>query len=611
MFAPRVAKTQAAANPAPIARNAPRANHPPSAAAASVAWEFTNTPPTRDSVLPGFPHRQTIAHAFGLPDFTAPASIDPAIRAEAATQDGHVRFARWPSLEVAAHEVAHVIQNRNIGRRTSEPEAEDHAASVAGRLRRGLGARDLLRPGALVSAETNAPQFFVPAGEKPATHTVTPGETWEGISEDVYGDKQYAPAIRNENKGVAKLEPGKEIALPEQPDFLDPWANPYVSKLLRKGGAWTKAQAEAALVAFAILPPTFREDVIRHYLPFNHIVVMLRALSGKDTEAGGKFQHEVRDLLEHLQRAGAQIDAAAQGLKSENAMAKADADFMTGRDTATAKASLPPGKTPTKDDLDNAHRANVMGKPAAGVNSGAGTKPALTPEREKAINNTLNTKSIPKFVTWAKDNHGNLGIKKENLLADARAVFDAGPQTIAFAKSGELVGVVGEMFMDMVARDPAYAMPTLMHEVWGHHTYDGMDAIDKPGRWYGLDLYDKAAKKMGYQNRGDADRRDEQQAYSYPETEIYSLMREVPYYKPNKKEDEKALGTINYDPMRQVKRELTQMKSSFEPRVARAQVRGLHLRLVNDPTIDGPALDGFRGCVRTIFPADAKAILGE
>src|SRR6185436_300849 len=63
--------------------------------------------------LPSYPHHRAIARAFGLPDFAAPATIDPSVRslgAEAATEDGHVRFAGPPSLEVAAHEAAHVVQ---------------------------------------------------------------------------------------------------------------------------------------------------------------------------------------------------------------------------------------------------------------------------------------------------------------------------------------------------------------------------------------------------------------------------------------------------------------------------------------------------------------------
>ena len=35
------------------------------------------------------------------------------------------------------------------------------------------------------------------------------------------------------------------LTLPERPDATDPWVNPYVSKLLRDGGSWSEAEAEA------------------------------------------------------------------------------------------------------------------------------------------------------------------------------------------------------------------------------------------------------------------------------------------------------------------------------------------------------------------------------
>ena len=237
--------------------------------------------------LPAFPHHRAIARAFGLADFTAPAVLDPSVSrlgAEAATERGHVRFARWPSLEVAAHEATHVVQGRGAGRRTDAAGAERHASAVAGRLVRGLGAADLLGPEALVSAATPGPLRFVPTGSAPATHTVVPGETLTSIARAVYGEVRYADAIRRANPhgvgpaGLDALAPGTLLSLPDHPDPADPWVNPFVSPLLRNGGLWTEAQAEAALRAYAAESASHRDAMVAHYLPFDNFTLLLRAL---------------------------------------------------------------------------------------------------------------------------------------------------------------------------------------------------------------------------------------------------------------------------------------------------------------------------------------------
>jgi len=52
------------------------------------------------------------------------------------------------------------------------------------------------------------------------------------------------------------------------------------------------------------------------------------------------------------------------------------------------------------------------------------------------------------------------------------------------------------------------------------------------------------------------------------------------------------------------------IKDQWEPRVARALVRGLHMRFRADPTLQAAALTAFRNAVRAVFTAvDATAIL--
>jgi hypothetical protein len=571
--------------------------------------------PARSERLAEFPHHQAIANAFGFADFAAPALLDPALRrsgAEAATEDGQVRFARRPSLEVAAHEAAHVMQSRGRGRRTDRHGAERHAAAVAGRVMRGLGASDLIGPG-LVSAVESGPLFFIPAGSSPMTHTVVAGETLWGIARQVYGEGRYATAIRLANPsavtlnpaGIAIIHPGTVLALPDRPDLADPWVNPEITPLLRNGGAWTQPQAEATLLAFAAESASRRDAMVARWMGFNNLAAMLAALPINSTQPGGAFETQARDLLQRIQRVGARADAAAQGLANEGAMAQAQATEMTARNTAAAAAALPAGAPPPTTAQVAAQQATQV---AAG--SIAQQTATMTAAQATAINNTLNTTSIPAFVAWAAANHPTLGLTAAHLFADARAIFDRGIRIVAAADRTHLRAVVGDEFMQLVAANPAYALGTVVHEVWGHNTYEGHGNFGSPGAAYGLDLYDRAAALMpGYTQPSGAGRRSELDNYGYHETEMYSLMREVPYFTPNAPAH--AALTSNYDPAPEIQNRRQLIKDGFEARVARALVRGLFLRFRVDPTLSPAALAAFRNAVPNVFTvaADAAAIL--
>lgn len=574
--------------------------------------------PSPAEPLAKFPHHGAIARAFGLADFAAPAVLDPSVSrlgAEAATEDGQARFARLPSLDVAAHEAAHLMQSRGKGRRTDRSGAERHAVAVAGRVIHGFGAADLVGPG-LVSAATPGPLLFIPTGSAPATHTVVAGETLAGISLQVYGDSRYANAIRRANRatvtlnaaGVPIVLTGTVLTLPDRPDPADPWVNPEISPLLRTGGAWTRPQAEATLVAFAAESASRRDAMVARYLGFNNLGTMLAALPANSTQAGGAFETQARDLLQRIQRVGARADAAAQGLANQTAMAQAQATEMIARNQAAAAAALPVGSPPPTT-------AQVAAQQAGQVATGsiAPQTATMTPAQETALNNTLNNTSIPAFVTWATANHPTLGLTAAHLRADARAIFNRGAGIIAFADGTNLRAVIGDAFAQMVAANPAYALPTVVHEIWGHNTYEGRGNYGRPRAAYALDMYDAAAARMpGYTRpaAGSAGRQSEIDNYGYHETEMYSLMREVPYYTPNAPAHS-ALAGMNYDPAPEIQNRMQLIKDGFDARVARSLVRGMFLRFSADPTISGAALNAFRNAVPNVFTvaADATAIL--
>jgi hypothetical protein len=564
--------------------------------------------------LSAYPHHSAIARAFGLPDFKAPATIDPSVRSlgsEAATENGRVRFAGPPSLEVAAHEAAHVVQGRHGQRRASSEDADRHAVAAAQRVTRGLGAADLMRPGALIASDAPGPQSFVPVGAAvPAEYTVAAGDTLKSIALDIYGDEKYSTAIRVANPGVVKVDKagvatvstGDVLTLPERPDATDPWVNPYVSKLLRDGGSWSEAEAEATLKAFAAQISTVRDKMVAYYLPFGNIPMMLSSLPANSTQAGGTYETQARDLLQRIQRTGARAEAKAQGLANENAMAQAQATEMIARNKAAASAALG-GATPT-----TAQVAAQQATQAAQQSIPAQTA-TMSAAQETAFNNTLNNTSIPDFVKWVTANHPTLGLTAAHLRADARAIFDRGQNIIAFADGTNLRAVVGEEFIKMVAADPAYALGTVVHEVWGHNTYEGQGKYGTRGAAYGLDIYDKAAAKMpGYTRPTGAGRTSEIDNYGYQETEMYSLMREIEYYTPNAPAH--SAITSNYDPEPAIQDRIQMISDGLEAKVARSLLRGLYLRFLADPTVSAKAMHAFRRGVNAVFSAtDATAIL--
>ena len=340
--------------------------------------------------------------------------------------------------------------------------------------------------------------------------------------------------------------------------------------------------------------------MVARYAGYNNLADMLLALPANSTQAGGAFVTQSRDLLERIQRVGARADAASQGLANEGEMAQAQADEMIARNTAAAAAALPAGSAPPTP-------AQIAAQQAAQAASGsiAPQTATMTRAEERALNNTLNTVSIPTFVTWVTANHPELGLTARHLRADARGIFERGAGIVATNDLPHLRAVVGDAFRQMVAANPAYALPTIVHEVWGHNTYEGM------GSTYGMDLYDAAARRMpGYRRPTGDGRTSELDNYGYHETEMYSLMREVPYYVPNAPADS-ALDSMNYDPGPEIQNRVQNIKDAFEPRVARALVRGLYLRFQADPTINGAAFAAFTTAVANVFtvPADAAAIM--
>ncbi|MEO6772475.1 MAG: DUF4157 domain-containing protein [Kofleriaceae bacterium] len=125
------------------------------------------------------PHQETIQAAFGDHDISGiRAHVDPsssrAMGAEAYATGDHVVFGHQPDLHTAAHEAAHVVQQKQgvqlSGGVGAEGDAHERQAdAVADRVVAGTSAGDLLGPAGGGAAQGQAVQ------KKPAVKAADPG----------------------------------------------------------------------------------------------------------------------------------------------------------------------------------------------------------------------------------------------------------------------------------------------------------------------------------------------------------------------------------------------------------------------------------------------------
>jgi len=359
--------------------------------------------------------------------------------------------------------------------------------------------------------------------------------------------------------------------------------------------AFTPALAKKALDQYGALADGDRQSSVVRYAPTGALERLLRALPPGAATAGGSYNAIIQDILGRVQRLGALESAAASGLSNQAQVAQTQATFMQARNAAAAAAALPVGTVPTPAQV----AAQQSGQVAA--TSIAPAASAMTPAQEAACNAAV-TAAIPAAVAYAAAHHPELHLVAADFKADCRGVQNRGARVLAFGSTvaGRRVAVVGQPFVDVMAVNPAYAMSVIVHELFGHPEYGPYTAA---GTEYGLTLYDQAAALMpGYTQPTGAARTSETDAYAYQETEIYSLLRSLPYH-TNLAPADAALQPGYVDPEPTVLARIRIITQQWEPRIAKALVRGLYQRFRIDPRLTPAALAAFERGVRANFTA--------
>jgi hypothetical protein len=350
---------------------------------------------------------------------------------------------------------------------------------------------------------------------------------------------------------------------------------------------WTADLAREALTNYRGMGESDRQSAFERTYRSGALSRLLSAIPAN--ELSGTFNSEVQDLLQRVQRTETLRSAAASGLADEAAMARTQADLMIARNTAAAAAASTSASPPTAAEVAAQQSSQVASTSIAPSSS------TLTPAEISSWTTRANA-AVTAVVNYATTNHPELGLTAADFHVDIEGVENRGAGVIAYGEQvgGRDVATVGRTFVRFVEANPAYALSVVVHELHGHPEYGPYGGA---GVEYGLSVYDRAAALMpGYTQPTGAGRTSEIDAYAYQETEIYSLLRSLPYHTTLASSDA-ALQPNYVDPEPTVTARIGIIKGQFEPRVAKALLRGLYRRLLIDPRITGSALLAFRRAV--------------
>lgn len=368
----------------------------------------------------------------------------------------------------------------------------------------------------------------------------------------------------------------------------------------------TVVEARKALDIYKALSGAERQKAFEKFYPGGNITSLLRAVTAED--AASRYRNEIGELLRWVEEAETR---KTSGL-TDDKMAEVQAKFKIAEATKEAQAKLDakapkdaPRPKASAKDIEDARKEQVHKTSIAPT---LVTKWDKMPKADQDKWVKRGEAVVKKLVDLAAKSHPELKLAERDFLADFADVEGRGRGVLAQGKpkvGGGSLAAFGFAFVEAAEANPAYVMSVVVHEIFGHPEYG------KYGTEYHLNLFDKAQAKIpGYTKpaTGTKERTAEIDAYAYQETEIYSLLRSLPYHTPLAAAD-KGKGLVSIDPASTVAARLGIMKRQWEPKLAVAIVRGLYQRLLQDPRITASAINAFRAGVKTNFPAEEKDIL--
>ena len=354
---------------------------------------------------------------------------------------------------------------------------------------------------------------------------------------------------------------------------------PPVFNIFEEPSATTAAGAKAAFDKYLLLSPGDQERARRWSHGTGALQKVLAALGPTDA-ADPKYSAAVHDILRWIE----ETETRKTTGKSDADIAKTQAGFIK------TQAASPPGWGGTTKT-----RFRGLLPPA---------RTSWTKRGEKAIAD---------MVTYASSAAPELKLSKSTFELDFDAVdtTSLGALATVGTQAGKTVRV-GFEFVTTVEVNPAYALSTVVHELQGHPVYDEPSGASN----YAGKLYEAAAAQVPASKKID---RSGNESFNYWPTEIYSLLKELPYWTSVSAPDAKKVlklpgstssaATLNYDPRGAIRDLLKSIRANWEPSLVNGMVRGLYKRVANDPTIKKMSVTEFEAIIKKEFPATDAAII--
>ncbi|WP_437569807.1 eCIS core domain-containing protein [Sorangium sp. So ce542] len=348
---------------------------------------------------------------------------------------------------------------------------------------------------------------------------------------------------------------------------------PAPQNVFEDAAAQTSAGAAAAFAAYKALSPSVRRMAFDLSYPKGNVAKCLSALKA----AGGleTYPDQVAELLRWTEG----YEARKESGKTDDEMAKIQSAHVKAKPNAAGPGW---GGTPT-------------------------TRWDATPGPEQKKWTARANAAIAKIVAHAAAKAPDLKLTSASFEIAFKEVDEVSLGAIATVGSqpGKTVQI-GFEFVVLVEIDAAYALSTVAHELLGHPTYDRL------GSSYQSGLYDKA--KAGVANAPSGT-----ETFEYFPSEMYSLLRELPYWTQVTPADDKTKldpvirgskpSNLNYDPRGAIRGLLKRTKKAWDAKLFVPLVRGYYKRLQIDPGIKPVALQAFETIIKNDFAAESAQIL--
>jgi hypothetical protein len=353
---------------------------------------------------------------------------------------------------------------------------------------------------------------------------------------------------------------------------LTPNPPPAPQNVFEDPSAWTPAGAARAMDAYQKLSPSARKLAFDLSYANGNLQKTLTAL-GPNYEQG-PYANSVRELLNFAEEKEAQN---ASG-RTTAQMAQVQAAFLKP-DPSIAPTRVFPAATPTNTRYDRLSAA------------------------DKASWDRRGNAAIASLVAYASVHAPELGLSASNFHLKF-AELDTAAVGAWAATDGPNALKVGFEFTAAVEANPGYMLCVVQHELRGHSGYPiGFEA----------NLYEMARKSVPGAAPGGG-------TYGYYPSEMYSVMRGLPYWVPASASDVGRRvpvpeGSIDdagaqTDPKKVLAYWVGELQSKWDPSLHVPLLRGFYQRAKLDPAMPKASVAALEGIIRSKFSAaDADRIL--